>query len=248
MTISKSLLIGLALACTSLSACNKNDFPTSPPVAAVAPPQGKTWSDIAVKTEAGGYLIGNADAKIKLIEFMSLTCSHCAEFADQGSAEMRDKFVNTGKVSYELRNFVRDPQDMAGTLLTHCGAPEKFWEMTDAMLAHQKTMYDRLKAIPEAQMKAANALPPETRFIEIAKNAGLTDVAVSKGLDPAAAQACLADGANSEKIAARVSGYLKEYKLTGTPAFFLNGKPIELNGSGTRWEQMRDILQKSGAR
>lgn len=242
------MLISLALASAALSGCNKNDMPTSPQIAVVAPPQGKAWADVASKTEAGGYLIGNADAKIKLIEFMSLTCSHCAEFADQGSAEMREKFVNTGQVSYELRNFVRDPQDMAGTLLTQCGAPEKYWEMTDAMLGVQKAMYDRLKATPEAQMKAANALPPETRFIQIAKNAGLTDVALAKGLDPAAAQTCLADSANSGKIAARVSGYLKEYKLTGTPAFFINGKPIELNGSGTRWEQMREILQKSGAR
>jgi protein-disulfide isomerase len=248
MTPTKSILIGLALACTALTGCKKNDMPTSPKVELVAPPQGKAWADVVSKTEAGGYLIGNADAKIKLIEFASLTCSHCAEFAHDGSTELREKFINTGQVSYEFRNFVRDPQDMAGTLLTQCAGPEKFWAMTDAVLANQGPMYERLKKLSEADFAAQNSLPPEKRFVEIARSAGLTDLAVSKGLDPAAAQACLADGANSEKIAARVSGYLKEYKLTGTPAFILNGKMIELNGSGSRWEQMREILQKSGAR
>ncbi len=231
-----------------IAGCSNNDIPTSPKIAAVVPPQGKVWADVVSKTEAGGFLIGNADAKIKLIEFVSLTCSHCAEFAHEGTAELREKFINTGQVSYEFRNFVRDPHDMAGTLLTQCAGPEKFWALTDAVLANQEPMYDRLKKLSEADFAAQNSLPPEKRFIEIARSAGLTDLAVSKGLDPAAAQLCLTDVANSEKIAAQVSGYLKDYELIGTPAFILNGKMIALNSSGSRWEQMREILQKSGAR
>jgi protein-disulfide isomerase len=243
-----SAFIGMAMLSLALTGCNKKDIPTSPQVAAVAAPQGKKWTDIVSKTEQGGYQVGNPDAKIKVIEFASYTCSHCAEFEHESSAELKKDFINTGQISYEFRNFVRDREDMAATLLTQCAPKEQFQALSEAVFKNQKAMYDKLKPIPEATRAKAGDLPADKRFVEIARMAGLTDLLVAKGLDPKAAQACLADGANSEVIAARVKGYLKDYVITGTPTFYLNGKPVELDGGDSRWEQMREILQKAGAR
>jgi protein-disulfide isomerase len=53
--------------------------PSDQPAAKVAPPAGKAWQDVVVKTPEGGYLMGNANAPIKVVEYGSLSCPHCAE-------------------------------------------------------------------------------------------------------------------------------------------------------------------------
>src|SRR3546814_8236510 len=75
--------------------------------------------------------MGNPEAAIKIIEFASLTCSHCADFSENGFPALRDKYVNTGKVSYELRNFVRDPLDMTAALLARCAGAEPFFSLSE---------------------------------------------------------------------------------------------------------------------
>ena len=82
------------------------------PLPTVAAPAGKTWADTVVATPEGGFRIGNPDAAIKIVEYGSLTCSHCAEFSEKGSATIRDQWVSSGRVSYEFRHFVRDGLDL----------------------------------------------------------------------------------------------------------------------------------------
>ena len=81
-------LLALALApLAALAACNSADEAAtgsveSEPVEAVAAPEGQSWSQIVTQTEQGGYLMGNPDAPIKLVEYGALSCSHCADFAE----------------------------------------------------------------------------------------------------------------------------------------------------------------------
>ena len=92
MRISKILFASIAL--MALASCGGSDEKgslTGEPIAAVAPPAGKVWTEVAKKTPEGGYLIGNPDAKIKLIEFGSLTCHVCADFATQSGEEFNEK-------------------------------------------------------------------------------------------------------------------------------------------------------------
>ncbi len=95
-----------------LAACSKEEGTagslSGEPIATIAPPAGKAWAEVVTKTPEGGYRMGNPEAPIKLIEYGSLTCSHCAEFAHEAMAELRDSFVASGRVSFEMRNFVRD--------------------------------------------------------------------------------------------------------------------------------------------
>ena len=75
------LVLPLAL---GLAACKKSDSTGSSsgdPVAAVAPPAGKAWTDVVKATPEGGMVMGNPAAPIKLVEYGSLSCPHCAKFA-----------------------------------------------------------------------------------------------------------------------------------------------------------------------
>ena len=90
-------------------------------IAKVAAPAGKSWSQTVAKTADGGYVMGNPDAPIKVIEFASITCSHCAAFSVESHEEIKRDFIDTGRVSLEVRNFIRDPLDASAAAI--CASP-----------------------------------------------------------------------------------------------------------------------------
>ena len=72
---------------------------------------GANWATMQDETE-GGHRFGNPEAKVKLVEFMSYTCSLCATFARQGDSAIRLAYVPTGRISYEIRHLIRDPKPL----------------------------------------------------------------------------------------------------------------------------------------
>jgi protein-disulfide isomerase len=91
-----SIAMGGALA-LALAACGEQASDpattTAEPVAAVPAPAGTSWRDTVTVTDSDGYLIGNPDAPIKLIEYASLTCPACAAFAAEGAEPLKEKYV-----------------------------------------------------------------------------------------------------------------------------------------------------------
>ncbi|HEX3116297.1 MAG TPA: thioredoxin domain-containing protein, partial [Bradyrhizobium sp.] len=86
-------LLTCAMAALALAACNKNknDGGNGPAatnetvsITQANPPPGGTWADVVNATSAGGYMMGNPNAKVKLIEIGSLSCPHCKAFEDEG--------------------------------------------------------------------------------------------------------------------------------------------------------------------
>ena len=71
----------------------------------VAAPEGQRWSEVVRRTQAGGYLMGNPQAPVKVIEYASLTCNHCAHFAAEGEGPLKADYVDSGRVSFEFRNY-----------------------------------------------------------------------------------------------------------------------------------------------
>lgn len=234
------LAIGLA-ACDTKTDAAKG---TGEAVAKIAPPAGKAWSDVVVKTAEGGYRMGNPDAPIKLVEFGSLTCSHCAEFAEKSAAELRDTFVASGRVSFEFRNFVRDPLDLVSAQLTRCGAPESFFALTDQAMANQPALFEKAQAAGDAAFQAASQQPAEKRGAAIAQLAGLTDFFATRGISRDQANACLADAKEAAAIAKRTQDDGTKYDIQGTPTFVIDGTKVEDN----TWEAIKARLEALGAR
>ncbi len=86
-------------------------------------------------------MIGNPDAPLKLVEYASHTCHVCADFAKEGSEPLRENYINTGRVSYELRNLVRDPLDLTIAAMARCGDIASFIPRADqAWLAFDDVM------------------------------------------------------------------------------------------------------------
>lgn len=238
-------LIALPLA-LGLAACGKKDDAGSAPVGAalnaVPPPAGKAWADVVSVTPEGGYVMGNPNAPIKVIEFGSLTCPHCAEFEEKGFPHLRDDYVAKGTVSLEFRNFVRDPYDTTLAMLTHCGEPESFFALTEQVYSNQKAIFDQLQPIG-AQLQAAN-LPPEKMFSAIGDRGGLIEFFAARGIAKDQAAQCLAKSETASKLAADTQKATDTFNVTGTPTFIVNGKNVEV----ATWDALEPILKQAGAR
>ncbi len=214
------------------------------PIAKVTAPAGKAWSDVVTKTPEGGYLMGNPAAPIKLVEYGSLTCPHCAELSEKGSAEIRDNFVASGRVSFEFRNFVRDAMDITAAMLTRCGTPESFFPLTEQAFVNQPDMIKKVQAAGEAAFNAAIALPDAKRGIALGEITGLTEFFAARGIARDQANACLENGVEAAALAKRTTDQAEQYKIEGTPTFLINGQSIGSMG----WEELRSKLQTLGAR
>lgn len=240
-----ALIAPLTLA---LAACGETktagEAPSGEAIAKVAPPQGQTWSAVIAKTDAGGYVMGNPEAPIKLIEYASLTCPHCAQFAAESDEELRGTFVDSGRVSYELRNFVMNPLDLSMAMLVRCGAPESFFALSKQTFANQAAIVEAWTQAGEQQATQAAALPPEQRYFAIASLAGLPDFYGARGISTDQARQCLADAGAAETLVNNTTKQSEEFQITGTPSFLLNGSKIE----GNTWPEIKASLEKAGAR
>src|SRR5690606_3077229 len=114
---------------------------------AVAPapaPTGQAWVDVVTKSAEGGFVQGNPNAAIKLVEYGSRNCPVCGRFAAEGMEPLREKYIKAGKVSYEFRDFlVHGAPDFAAALLNQCVPTESFFHVLDQLFAKQNEFLDR---------------------------------------------------------------------------------------------------------
>lgn len=249
MTFSRLLSYPLlALAPLALAACSETESADGVPTSgealpAVAPPAGSQWADIVTVTPEGGYKIGNPDAPLKLVEYASHTCGACANFAATGKPALKEKYVASGVVSFELRNLVRDPIDLTIATLVRCGPKENMQPLADQAWASLEGIFGAVQA-NQALYESAGNQPVEQRFITIAEAADLISFFSARGLSADQSRACLADTKAIEAIANASSQQSEQLKIAGTPSFLLNGSKLDV----TQWPQLEPLLQRAGAR
>lgn len=238
-----ALALPLAL---GLAACGDKtaEAPVSgEPIAVIAPPAGKVWTDMVEKTPEGGYRMGNPDAPIKLVEYASLTCPHCKHFAETAEPELRT-FIDSGRVSWEFRNFILNPLDLTMTMVVRCGQPESFFALMAQTFNSQEEIIQNFQKAPQDQMERAASLPPSERYRAIAQLGGLQEFYGSRGISADQANACLANGAEAEALVKATDTQGKEHNITGTPGFILNGSTLDFN----TWPEIKARLETMGAR
>ncbi len=241
-----AILVPFALGLTACKAKDDNPLSalTGEAITKIAAPAGKSWAETIVATDEGGFRMGNPDAPIKLVEYGSMTCSHCMEFAEQSAGDLRDNFVASGRVSFEFRNFIRDPLDLTITMLNRCGPPEGFFARTEQAFGNTIAMNQKLGAAPQEAQKAAMDAPAAQRTMAIAQLAGLPDFYAARGIAKEQAAACLANTGQASELARRTNEDAETYSIAGTPTFLLNGQKVEVN----TWPLVKAELERRGAR
>ncbi len=248
MTISRRIAFATLAAplALGLAACGdsaEGELTSSEPIEHIAAPDGQAWTDMVQVTDADGYLMGNPDAPIKLIEYGSLTCGACANFAQTGADALKEDYVSTGVVSFELRNQVHNAFDLTLAALVRCSAPESFHPLADQVWKNFNDVMGQMQGA-QAQLANLSDVPDEQRFVAIADAAGFLDFFAARGISRDQAAACLADTEEVMAIGDRSEQQSEELGVNATPTFILNGRVLEERS----WEDLESVLQTAGAR
>ena len=154
--------------------------------------------------------LGAAGAPVTMIEYASMTCTHCAAFHAETYPILKSKYIDAGKVRFTLREFPLDPLATAGFMLARCGSADKRYPLIDLLFDQQKNW--------------AFVDKPVEALAGLVKQAGITQADFESCLK----NQQLYDQVNNERERAA-----KAFTVDATPTFFINGKKHagEMNAS-----------------
>jgi protein-disulfide isomerase len=177
------LIAAVAAAALSLAGCNKGG---------------------ASGPAKGDMSLGNPDAKVKVVEYASASCSHCARFNINVFPTFKAKYIDTGKVHYTLKEFLTPPEEVAaaGFLMARCAGKDKYFTILDAIFKNQTEMFQT------GDFRGV--------LLRIAQSSGMTEEQFNK---------CVSDPEALKALNERVQQAIKD-GVAATPTFFVNGKKV----------------------
>lgn len=210
------------------------------------PPAPKThsWLQTVAVTPGGGHIVGNPQAAVKLVEFASYTCPHCANFERQGADALLVGYVDPGKVSFEVRHFVRDPVDMTVALLTNCGDPKRFFGNHTVFLRRQDRWIATMEKAGPGMRQRWSSGEFATRMRAIASDLGFYPMMAARGYDRPTIDRCLADQGKAQKLAEMTQAAI-DSGVGGTPSFTIDGTLSDIHDWRSLETALRDKLRGS---
>lgn len=199
------------------------------------------WATAVTETK-GGHLLGNPDAKTRLVEFMSYTCSHCAQFSLEGDGAIKLLYVPTGKMSYEIRHLLRDPVDLTAAMLAHCGDVKKFPLNHQAFMSSHGKWMAKAQQTTQAQRARWQFGTLGARLQAIASDLDFYQLMEGRGYGRAQVDKCLTDEAKANALAEMSRADIETWNLRGTPSFVLDGQLLDGTHS---WSDLRPKLDSA---
>jgi protein-disulfide isomerase len=183
---------------------------------------------------------------VKLLEFASISCSHCADFAEEASEPLRNQFVRSGRVSWEYRPYMLSPTDPGIFMLLQCRGPQPFFQLTDQLYADQRNWLGKLQNLSEAQQQQLSAMQPQQQIAALVQATGIDQFFRQRGMPEAQISSCLSNQQALQGLMAVTNAGTNKHKVAGTPTFHINGEVVDL-GPGKLWPQLEPKLREAGA-
>ncbi len=180
------------------------------------------WNQVVAVTPLGSHVKGNPAAKVKLTEYVSYTCPHCAHFTIEADGPIDLAWVSQGKVSVEIRHLLRDPIDATVAQLTNCGDKAKFFGNHTLFMRSQDKWIARYGQTSEAQRARWSSGSYTARRQAIARDFGFYEMMAGRGYSAPQLDRCLADDALAQRLVKQTEA-AQEAGVTGTPSFALDG-------------------------
>ena len=196
-----------------------------------AAPAAPNWVGTVIQAANGAYVMGNPKAKVRLVEYISYSCSHCAHFTGEAKLPLKRDYVAKGLVAVEFRNAVRDQFDMTAALLARCGGAARFYGNNEALLETQDQWLGKAQSFMDANGAALAKMTPSQGFGALSRGVGLNAVMQARGFTAAQQNACLVSKPSQDRIVAMTNEAWKVSKIGGTPAFKVDG--VMLTGAGS---------------
>lgn len=154
----------------------------------------------------GEMTLGDPNAPVKMTEYASLSCVHCATFNNEVFPEFKAKYIDTGKVHYTFKEFLTPPAEVAaaGFLLARCAGEDKYFDVVDAIFHSQQEMFT------SGDVRGT--------LLRVARSAGMTEEQF---------QACISDEEALRALNARIEKTQREANIQATPTFAINGEVVK---------------------
>jgi protein-disulfide isomerase len=188
-------------AAIALSGCGGGAGGPAPPIdkATYVPPQ----QELMAPGPLGERVLGKATAPVTVIEYVSLTCPHCANFQKTLFPRVKKEFIDTGKVRYIVREFPIGHMSGAAAIVNRCAPEDKYFFLLNQFLTRQ----------PEW---VSQEVRPDALY-SVAKSSGMTRETFDKCLS----NQTIIDGLTEVKQRGR------QFGVIGTPTFFINGRKAQ---------------------
>jgi protein-disulfide isomerase len=179
-------------------------LPLLGPAMTMSAPTRAVATEPVAPVTAADRVMGRADAPVTVIEYASFSCHHCADWHQFVFPLFKQRLIDTGQVRFVFRNLPTDPPQMSmpAAALARCAAPEKFFDVTSVLMRGQ-----------DAVFRGGN--------LEDWYNPAIA----ASGRTKAQIDACVALPATRAAIQRDIDG-ARAADVTGTPAFFVNGRRV----------------------
>jgi protein-disulfide isomerase len=188
---------------------------------ATAQAQDINLDDLNAPGQLGEKALGNPDAPVTVIEYGSFSCPHCAHFANDIFGQFKLKYIDSGKVRFVFREFLRNGVDVAVSAVARCAPADRYFDVVEAYFANQ-----------EEWMRADDL---RQAILEEAKPFGFTEESFN---------ACLGNKNLLEALDAEMQR-AESFGVTGTPTFFVNGQKEVGALSMEQWDSIIEPMLAS---
>ena len=163
--------------------------------------------------------VGNKDAKITIIAFESLTCSHCANFHKDVFPELKKEYLDTGLAKIEFRHFPLDIAALNASKITQCNSDQSL-EILESLYSNQ-----------QAWVKGNNVEEINNNIEKFLKNEGF-----KLNFDKCVNNKEIEDFVLNDRIEGT-----KKFKVNATPTIIINGKKFE---KSLNYKNLKKSLEK----
>lgn len=207
--ITRRKIAGVAIALAGFMAAPvlAADAPKAP--AATTPASGPVYRE---------FVLGNPNSKVVVVEYASLTCPHCAHFAQDDFPKLKKDFIDNGKIKFVYRDFPLDNLALGAALLARCAPSGKGMGMIEKMFNEQTKW-----------IQAEKPIEPLTAY---AKETGMTDKEV---------EACLQNKGIVDAIRDVYATAVSLYKVDATPTFLVGDDRVP----GADYNALKQMIDKA---
>lgn len=176
----------------------------------------------ALEIGPGDRVMGSMMAPVTMIEYASMTCSHCADFTLKTMPQVKKDWIATGKVKYVLRDLAWDDMAVGITKVARCAPAQQYYGLVEAFFKNQMNIVTSNDPLAE-----------------------IKNVAAGFGMDGAKVEACVKDAELHERVAASKKTAMEVLGIRGTPTTYVDG--VKLDGA-VPYEEMKPVLEAAYAK
>lgn len=207
---------------------------------AAAHPAAVDWTQVVGPTADGGVRVGNPQAKVRLVEYFSTTCPHCAAFSKEAYPQILDKYVRGGQVSFEVRTALRDAIDLVVAKSVRCAAPTRYFATLEDVMGAQSDWEPKTIDWVNAHSADLQGAHKDVAVVTMLNGVGIGALVAKHGVTAAALGGCQQNKPMQQALERSTNDAWNVRKIDGTPSFYLNDANLK---DVYVWSQLEPLIQ-----